>query len=51
MSQWATDRIPAPEMIPVSDVVRIVEMLLGLSRNSCIARVVVSRSGTRGYEA
>lgn len=51
MSAWVTDRVPAETMIRVSDIVRVVDMVLALSRQACITRVVISRSGTSGHEA
>jgi len=51
MSAWATDAVPPTKMIPVSDVVAVVDLLLGLSRNSAVTRVVMARSGTTGYQA
>lgn len=51
MSDWVTDRIPKDEMIPVEDVVRVVDMLLELSANTVVNRIVLSRKGTNGYSA
>jgi 3-oxoacyl-[acyl-carrier protein] reductase len=51
MSAWATADVPADTMIRVADVVRVVEMVLGLSRNAAITRIVIGRSGTTGYSA
>ncbi|MER7002822.1 SDR family oxidoreductase [Dactylosporangium sp. NPDC000555] len=51
MSAWVTDTVPADTMIRVSDVVAVVNMLLGLSRNTSITRIVMSRSGASGYHA
>lgn len=51
MSAWTADTIPTGSMIRVDDVVRVVDMVIGLSRHACITRVVVSRSGSSGYEA
>lgn len=51
MSAWTTDTIPADEMITVADVVRIVDMVLGLSRRAVIDRVVVGRAGSGGHRA
>jgi short-subunit dehydrogenase len=51
MSAWATDAVPAETMIKVEDVVSVVDMLLGLSRNASITRIVVTRSGTSGHAA
>lgn len=51
MSAWATDTVPVETMIPVRDVVAVVEMLLALWRTSAISRVVMTRAGTRGTGA
>lgn len=51
MSAWVRDEIPAEEMIPVSDIVRLVDTLLDLSSRSLVARVVVGRAGTSGRVA
>ncbi|WP_432989932.1 SDR family NAD(P)-dependent oxidoreductase [Dactylosporangium sp. CA-233914] len=51
MSAWAADRIDPSAMIPVSDVVAVVRMLLQLGRNTSIPRIVLARSGTSGYQA
>lgn len=49
MSAWVSNVIEPGSMIPTSDVVDVVEMLLGLSGNSVIGRIVMSRAGTSGY--
>lgn len=51
MSAWTTDTVPADTMIKVDDIVNVVEMILRLSRNAAITRIVVGRSGTSGYTA
>lgn len=51
MSEWVHDRIPAEEMIPVSDIVTIVNGLLDLSARSVVPLVVVGRAGTTGNVA
>lgn len=51
MSAWTTDAVPADTMITVDDIVRVVDMVLGLSRNAVINRVVVGQAGTGGYRA
>lgn len=50
MSDWLADRIAPDEMIAVDDVVAVVRMLLQLRRQTCIPQVVMTRSGTSGYE-
>lgn len=51
MSAWVSDRVPPADMVPVEDVVRLVECLLDLSARSVLGRIVVSRAGTSGYAA
>ncbi len=51
MSEWAHDQVPPEEMLPVSDVVDVVETLIGLSPRTMISRIVMSRSGTSGFVA
>jgi len=49
MSAWITDKVPAYTMIPVDDVAAVTNMLLGLSRTTCITKIALSRSGTSGH--
>jgi 3-oxoacyl-[acyl-carrier protein] reductase len=51
MSAWVQDRIPAETMIPVHDIVRVAEALVGLSARSVVAKVVISRAATSGLTA
>jgi NAD(P)-dependent dehydrogenase (short-subunit alcohol dehydrogenase family) len=51
MSAWVRDRVPAERMIPVSDVVGLVDALVGLSARSVVPRLVISRAGTSGFGA
>lgn len=51
MASWAEDRVPRTEMIPVSDVVDVVQMLTGLSSRTMLSKIVMTRSGSTGYEA
>ncbi|MBL7252991.1 SDR family oxidoreductase [Paractinoplanes lichenicola] len=51
MSAWIHDTVPPDQMIPVADVVATVTMLLDLSPRTVINEIVLSRAGTRGYEA
>ncbi|UNX56597.1 SDR family oxidoreductase (plasmid) [Georgenia sp. TF02-10] len=51
MSAWTHDRIPPDEMIPVSDVVTLVEALVSLSAQSVVPRILITRAGTSGFEA
>jgi 3-oxoacyl-[acyl-carrier protein] reductase len=51
MSAWAVHRVPAAEMIPVGDVVRLVGCLVELSAHAVIGRLVVSRAGASGLIA
>jgi 3-oxoacyl-[acyl-carrier protein] reductase len=49
MSAWAADVVDPASMIPTSDVVDLVDMLLRLSSRSVISRIVMARAGTSGY--
>jgi 3-oxoacyl-[acyl-carrier protein] reductase len=51
MSAWVHDAVPPESMIPVDDVVTAVTALLDLSPRSVINEIVISRAGTRGYQA
>jgi 3-oxoacyl-[acyl-carrier protein] reductase len=51
MSAWTTDTIPTDTMIRVSDVVAVVNLVLGLSRLATIPSIVLTRSGSNGYGA
>ncbi len=51
MSAWVQDRLPADTMIPVSDIVNLVDGLLALASRSVVPEVVVARAGTPGYVA
>lgn len=48
MSAWVTDRIPTDTMIPVDDIVTIVDSLLDLSTRSVVPLIVIGRAGTPG---
>jgi hypothetical protein len=49
MTAWTADTVNPATMIPVADVVRVVEMALKLSRNTVVGRIVLARAGTNGY--
>ena len=49
MTAYTTDTVPAESMIAVSDVVRVVDMVMSLTRQAAITRIVVGHSGTSGY--
>jgi 3-oxoacyl-[acyl-carrier protein] reductase len=51
LSAWATDAVPADQMIPVADVVGVVEMLLGLSPTASIEHILLNRVGAGPYHA
>jgi len=51
MSAWVKDQIPAETMIPVDDVVKLVDALLELSSSSVVSQVVVSRASHGGHSA
>ncbi|MFI7530306.1 SDR family NAD(P)-dependent oxidoreductase [Nocardia salmonicida] len=51
MSEWAKNTIPPETMIPVSDIVEVVEAMLRLSARTVVPDLVLSRAGTSGYIA
>jgi 3-oxoacyl-[acyl-carrier protein] reductase len=51
MSEWIRDRIPAEQMIPVDDVVRIVEGLVDLTARTVVPQVIMGRAGAAGFVA
>jgi 3-oxoacyl-[acyl-carrier protein] reductase len=46
-----SERIPPASMIPVDDVVQVVRMLLTLTTNTVVSRMVIARAGTSGHHA
>jgi 3-oxoacyl-[acyl-carrier protein] reductase len=48
MAAWVRDRIPREQMIPVDDVVHLVEALVSLSACSVVDEVVVARAASPG---
>ncbi len=51
MTEWVRDRVPAEAMIPVSDVVDLVDAAVRLSARSVVSRLVISRAGASPYGA
>ena len=51
MAAWVRDKIPPEQMIPVDDIVALVETLIALSRRSVIDQVVIGRAGAPGQTA
>jgi 3-oxoacyl-[acyl-carrier protein] reductase len=51
MAAWVSERIPPASMIPVDDVVQVVRMLLTLTTNTVVSRMVIARAGTSGHHA
>jgi len=51
MSAWVADTISPESMIRVADVVGVVDLLLSLGRSATIPSIVITRSGSSGYEA
>lgn len=51
MSTWVHDRIAPEEMIPVDDIVELVDVLLRLSPRSVVGRMVVSRASGSAFHA
>lgn len=51
MSEWVRKQVPAERMIPVSDIVDLVDTVIGLSARSVVSRLVVGRAGAPAYSA
>jgi 3-oxoacyl-[acyl-carrier protein] reductase len=51
MSAWVADTIPPDTMIPVEDIVRVVDLLLSVSTRSVLPHIVINRTGTNPYHA
>jgi hypothetical protein len=51
MSAWIRDEIPAEDMIPVSDLVALVDALVQMSSRSVVPQLVITRAGASGYRA
>jgi 3-oxoacyl-[acyl-carrier protein] reductase len=49
MSAWVHDEVPPRAMIPVEDVVEIVDALLRLSPRAVVPQLAIGRAGTTGY--
>jgi len=51
MSAWTTDTIPADTMLPVSDIVKVVDLVLSVSRSAVLPHVLMNRAGASAYHA
>ncbi len=51
MTDWVRDQVPATEMIPVGDLVELVDAIISLSARSVVSRLVISRAGGPAYGA
>lgn len=51
MSAWTRESVPQDSMVGVQDIVEIAAMVLRLSRQAVIPKIVVGRAGTDGYRA
>lgn len=51
MTAWVRKYVPAEQMIPVTDIVDLVDAVVGLSARSVVPRIVVSRAGASAYSA
>lgn len=51
MSAWTRDTIPADTMLPVDDIVKIVELILTVSPRAVLPHVIVNRAGADPYHA
>jgi NAD(P)-dependent dehydrogenase (short-subunit alcohol dehydrogenase family) len=51
MSAWTADTIPPDSLIPVGDVVKVVDLILSVSGNSFIPHIILNRAGGGAYHA
>ncbi len=51
MSAWVAETIPPETMITVSDVVKVVELILTLSPRAVLPHVIINRAGASAYHA
>jgi len=51
MSAWTTDTIPADTMLSISDIVKVVDLVLSLSRTAVLPHILISRAGASAYHA
>lgn len=51
MSAWVTDRIPPESMITVDDVVKVVDLVLSVSRTAVLPHIVINRAGSDPHHA
>jgi len=51
MSAWTTDTIPAEQMLPVSDIVKVIDLVLSVSRTAVIPHILINRAGASAYHA
>jgi 3-oxoacyl-[acyl-carrier protein] reductase len=51
MSAWIHGEVPPEDMIPVSDVVALVDALVQLSGRTVVPHLVMTRAGASGYRA
>ena len=51
MSAWTADTIPPDAMLAVSDVVKVVDLLLSVSRTAVLPHIIINRAGVSAYHA
>jgi 3-oxoacyl-[acyl-carrier protein] reductase len=51
MSAWTTETVPVEEMLPVSDVVKVVDLVLSVSPSAVLPHIVISRAGAGAFTA
>jgi 3-oxoacyl-[acyl-carrier protein] reductase len=51
MSAWISDTIPSGTMVSIDDVVEVAQMVIALSRNAVVSKIILARAGSGGYAA
>jgi 3-oxoacyl-[acyl-carrier protein] reductase len=51
MSAWTTDTIPADSMLTVGDIVKVVDLVLSVSRTAVLPHIIINRAGASAYSA
>ena len=51
MSAWIGDKIPPETMIAVSDIVKVVDLILSVSPNVLVPHIELNRRGGGAYHA
>jgi 3-oxoacyl-[acyl-carrier protein] reductase len=51
MSAWTAGTIPVDTMLPVGDIVKVVELVLSVSRSAVLPHIIINRAGASAYHA